>query len=243
MFGMGEPWLSLRLKLISSSLIKIYLAIYFGSFTASFAPGLVLSEFESFMTGLAEKKWNLFLAQFSSVFFFITSFFIIICQVIIKMFFKLEKTVVKQRYKSVLSFKIIRIVLGLFFILPFLVGLTFVDYFGDDKQRLTDIALPLPLPFIIAILGNIILLVYLTGNEEAWQYLMAKIKAFKEEILFGMEMRKIHKRQRSNKVVDISRRNLSNCAEDQKETRRAKVQSVYVIDLENPESVFDETSL
>ena len=195
------------------------------------------------MTGLAEKKWNLFLAQFSSVFFFITSFFIIICQVIIKMFFKLEKTVVKQRYKSVLSFKILRIVLGLFFILPFLVGLTFVDYFGDDKQRLKDIALPLPLPFIIAIVGNIILLVYLTGNEEAWQYLMAKIKSFKEEILFGMEMRKIHKMQRSNKVVDISRRNLSNCAEDQKETRRAKVQSVYVIDLENPESVFDETSL
>ena len=157
------------------------------------------------------------------------------------MFFKLEKTVVKQRYKSVLSFKILRIVLGLFFILPFLVGLTFVDYFGDDKQRLTDIALPLP--FIIAIVGNIIVLVYLTGNEEAWQYLMAKMKSFKEEILFGMEMRKIHKRQRSNKVVDISRRNLSNCAEDQKETRRAKVQSVYVIDLENPESVFDETSL
>ena len=148
---------------------------------------------------------------------------------------------VKQRYKSVLSFKILRIVLGLFFILPFLVGLTFVDYFGDDKQRLTDIALPLP--FIIAIVGNIIVLVYLTGNEEAWQYLMAKMKSFKEEILFGMEMRKIHKRQRSNKVVDISRRNLSNCAEDQKETRRAKVQSVYVIDLENPESVLDETSL
>ena len=148
---------------------------------------------------------------------------------------------VKQRYKSVLSLKIIRIVLGLFFILPFLVGLTFVDYFGEDKQRLRGLSQSLP--FIIAIVGNIILLVYLTGNEEAWEYLLTKMKSFKEQILFGMEMRKVHKRQRSNKVVDISRRNLSNCAEDLKETRRAKAQSVYVIDLENPESVFDETSL
>ena len=157
------------------------------------------------------------------------------------MFFKLDKTVVKQRYRSVLSFKIIRIIFGLFFILPFLVGLTFVDYFGEDKQRMRGLVQPLP--FIIAIVGNIILLVYLTGNEEAWEYLLTKMKSFKEQILFGMEMRKEHRRRRSNKVAENCRRNQSNFKEDQKQIRRAKVQNVYVIDLENADSVLDETTI
>ena len=126
-----------------------------------FSTGLVLSEFESHMTGEKGKKWNLNFAKVGFTFTFATIFFIIICQVIIKGFYRSNKSTVKQRYKSMVSFKILRVTLGLFIIISSYAGIIFMP--GSENYR----GLATPFPFILTLVGNIILLVFLTTNEDA----------------------------------------------------------------------------
>ena len=195
------------------------------------------------MTGEKEKGWNLILARVTVIFTLVTTLFIIICQVVMKMYFKCNKSVVKQRYKSVISFKILRIILGLFFIISAYVGLTFWDFANPKKFRV----LATPIPFIIGLVGNAILLVYLTRNDEAWDYLMVKIQSFKERKMFDLEQRKLLWKRRSNKVFTQDLENVSqnspNLSEVQNERRLENIQDVYVIDMENVLPIFAETSV
>ena len=180
------------------------------------------------MTGSKHVKWNLFLPHFSVIYSFLTFLLIIFCQVIIKMFFKLKKTAVKQRYKSILSFKVLRAILGIFIILALYISLTFLDYFCYDKRRLRSLAIPAP--FIIILVGIAILLTYLLANEDARSYLRMKIKILKDEITLRLELRRVRNVRKKKKVHPAtaleSLRRVSI-----KKPHRGRSNSVYLIDL------------
>ena len=216
--------------------------------------GLSLSEFEIFMIGYQgePKKWNMFLPHFVIVFFILTALFIAICQIIIKVYFKIHEPVGMQlqKYKTVLSFKVLRIILGLFFFLPFWVAPSLFVIGDPSPSKLRFIALPLP--FFIAIIGNIILLVYVVGNREACEYLIAKIKSFREGQVFKREIERSRMQHKSNKVrsVPFGQENMREGREftrlaipgpvEEKKRSREKFQNVYVIDLERN---YQESSL
>ena len=203
------------------------------------------------MTGYQgeEKEWNMFVPHFVVIFFILTALFIAICQIIIKVFFKLHKpdSVQLQKYKSVLSFKVLRIILGIFFFLPFWVVPSLFSI--EDPTKLRFIAEPLP--FFIAIIGNIILLVYVVGNREACEYLVAKVNSYKEGLVFRREIEQSRMQHKSNKVcgVPLGQSNNPVGREDRREGRgftriampspveekkrnRENFQNIYVIDLE-----------
>ena len=176
-------------------------------------------------------KWNFFLAKVAVMFTFITILFIIICQVIIRSFFKFNKSVIKQRYKSVVSFKILRITMGLFVIISSYVGLIFVPNLESFRVLAT------PVPFIIAIIGNVILLVYLTRNEDAWKYLIVKIESFKDRIKLDFERKKWRRKSQRSKVFpqffETIIPNSSNSLREQNEVNLDDRHNVYIIDMES----------
>ena len=176
-----------------------------------------LSEFESYMTGDREKTWNKFLAQAAIMFTALTIVFIIICQSIIRWFYKLNKSVVKQRYKSIASFKILSISFCLFITISIYTGIIFITN-EKEFRFLAD-----PVPFIISLVGNIILLVFLTTNKDAWKYLVIKKNSFIEQRQFEMERRKLRRKHPRNKVMPVVH---PDRAQDDGD-------GVYVIDMEN----------
>ena len=179
--------------------------------------------------GRKNAQWNLFLAHFGAIFSILTFLLIIFCQIIIKMFFKFKKTAVKQRYKSILSFKVLRAILGIFIILTSYIGLTFLDYFCYDKKRLRSLAIPAP--FIIILVGTTILLTYLLANEDARSYLRLKMKIFKDEMMLRLELRRVRNVRKEKKIYPAtaleSLRKVSI-----KKSHRGRSNSVYLIDLE-----------
>ena len=180
------------------------------------------------MTDENSKKWNVFLAKVGVMFTFVTILFIIICQVIIRSFFKFNKSVIKQRYKSFVSFKILRITLGLFIIISSYVGLIFIP--NSENFRV----LATPVPFIIALVGNVILLVFLTSNEDAWKYLIVNIDSFKDRIKLDFERRKLRRKSPRNKVFPQFLANISpKSKRESNEVSPNDSQNIYVIDMEN----------
>ena len=162
------------------------------------------------------------------MFTFVTILFIIICQVIIRSFFKFNKSVVKQRYKSIVSFKVLRVTLGLFIIISSYVGLIFIP----NSKRFRVLATPVP--FIIALVGNVILLVFLTSNEDAWKYLIIKIESFKDRMELDFERRKLRRKSPRNKVSPQFLANIgSQTTREHNEVSQDDSQNVYVIDMEN----------
>ena len=191
------------------------------------------------MTGENSKKWNVFLAQVGVMFTFFTIFFIITCQVIIKGFYKSNKSVVKQRYRSIVSFKILRVTMGLFIIISSYVGLTFIlprNYRG----------LATPVPFIIALVGNVILLVFLTTNEDASKYFMVKMNSFIERRQFDRERRKLRRKSANCTVFPELLTNISpqrtTILGEPTELSKEDNQNIYVIDIENAEPEWEESS-
>ena len=192
------------------------------------------------MTGMDVEKWNLLLAHCGIVFFFLTTLFITICQIVIKVFFNLKETVCVQRYKSILSFKVLRIILALFFFLPFWAIPSFFALPDEQFKKLRVLAVPLP--FLIAIVGNIILLVYLVGNKEAWEYLVTKVRSYKEEVLFGWELKESQRKHKARKLF-LDAQETGICLRNMDKTQKTKFHNVYVIDLENMESNQEESSI
>ena len=140
------------------------------------------------MTDEKSKTWNVFLAKIGVMLTFVTILFIIICQVIIRSFFMFNKSVIKQRDKSLVSFNILRITLGLFIIISSYVGLIFIP----NPESFWVLATPIP--FIVAFIGNVIFLVFLTSNEDAWKYLIIKIESFKDRMTLDFERRKVRRK-------------------------------------------------
>ena len=193
------------------------------------------------MTGEKGKKWNLNFAKVGFTFTFATIFFIIICQVIIKGFYRSNKSTVKQRYKSMVSFKILRVTLGLFIIISSYAGIIFMP--GSENYR----GLATPFPFILTLVGNIILLVFLTTNEDARKYLMIKIRAFIYRRQFEVDRRKLQRKSGKCKVFPDSLTYISPkrtfFLREPEEAIKENNQNVYVIDIENTESEYEEASV
>ena len=115
----------------------------------------------------------------------------------------------------------------------------------SDPERVDVLASSLP--FVIVLVGNGILVVYLVRNDEAWEYFMVKIKSYKEQQMLDSERRKLHKKRKRNKVFPLSLENISqdrqNLQEDQNEMVLEEIVNDCVIDMENVGSDLDETSM
>ena len=191
-----------------------------------------LSEFEKDMTGIEDQSLNLFLSQVAAVFTFVTFAYIILCQIIIKMFFKFKKTLVKEHYKSILSFKILRVILGWFIIPSTHIFLTFFNYFVKDKTKVKILALPAP--YLITLVGNAILLTYLLQNKDAWFYLKTKVNSLKDEMSLSLNQKRSQLlRKRNNKINAMYFENVT-VLSTRRPVHRVR-DNVYVIDLEQEE--------
>jgi hypothetical protein len=180
------------------------------------------------MTNQVIKNLNVFLPKVAVVFTIITILFIIICQVIIGSFFYFNKSVIKQRYKSIVSFKILRITLGMFIFMSSYVSLIFVPRLKGFRGLAT------PFPFIIGFVGNLILLVFLRKNEDAWKYFLINIKSFMDRIKLDFERRNFRKKSTRNKVFPQLLENIGQG--EQNETIVDERQNVSVPDVDNAES-------
>ena len=176
------------------------------------------------------------MTKFCVIFTIATSLFISTSQVVIKMFFKFNKNVVKQRYKSIVSFKRLRIILGLFWIISFYIGLSFLKDFVPNPQRFRFLANPAP--FIISLIGNLILLVLLTRNDDAFIFLIFKIRSFKEKWLLDFERRKFLMKMRRNKIFPAT---MTPLPADPSEIMLEEIQNECVVEMEDVVPVVDET--
>ena len=180
------------------------------------------------MTNSSGVTWNLFVVQFAAVYSIVTFVFMTICQTVIKMSFKTKKMAVRQKFKSILSFKVLRIILGIFIVLSSYLGLTFLDYFVNNRSNLE--ALALPAPFVINVVGIAILLVFLLGNEDAKSYLRIRMNAVKTQVALRFELRRqIKKREQTmiQLMTSEATRNLPT-----RGSQRSRNVDVCMIDLE-----------
>ena len=132
---------------------------------------------EAHLTGMEVEKLDKTLAQFVFIFLPLTTLFITVAQVSIKMYFKRNPAVVKQRYKSLVSFKTLRI---LFILINIVCGIFVVPFVFTELKKKINFT-----PYMLQILGICLLTIILIENKDAMKYWKRKYISYIEQKNLG----------------------------------------------------------
>jgi hypothetical protein len=182
-----------------------------------------LSAFEADLTNLEVEDTNKILSMFSTWSLVVTSIFMAATQAYIKYFFKMNKSVVKPKMKNVVSSKILLIILGLFSILGAygLLDTHFRSYIDHEKLAHSS-------PYIMGIVGNLILVTYLGSNVEAITYWRLRIKSWKDQYNLRKERKEIKKRMNQLVFADMVVKHVVGVDTD----LPRREEEIYVLDIE-----------
>jgi hypothetical protein len=191
-----------------------------------FSLEIQLSAFEADLTNLEVEDTNKILSMFSTWSLVITSIFMAATQAYIKYFFKMNRNIYKPKMKNVVSSKILLIILGLFSIFGSygVLDTHFRSYINPEKLSHSS-------PYIMGLVGNLILITYLRSNVEATTYWKLKIKSWKDEYDLKKERKDI-KREMTQVVFGnmVVKHIVGVNIKDSPRTRRE--QDIYILDIE-----------
>ena len=183
-----------------------------------------LSAFEADLTNLEVEDTNKILTMLSTWSLVITSIFMSATQAYIKYFFKMNRSIVKPKMKNVVSSKILLIMLGLFSILC---SYGFLDtYF---RSYINPAKLSHSSPYIMCLVGNLILMTYLGSNVEATTYWRLKIKSWKDEYDLKKERKEVKSQMTQIVFANMVVKHIVG-VKSRKAPRRE--QDIYAIDIE-----------
>ena len=167
---------------------------------------------------------NKILSMFSTWSLVITSIFMAATQAYIKYFFKMNRNIVKPKMKNVVSSKILLIILGLFSILGSygVLDTHFRSYINPEKLSHSS-------PYIVGLVGNLILITYFGSNVEATTYWRLKIKSWKDEYDMNKERKEVKRKMTQIVFVNMVVKHIVGVKIKDAPRRE---QDIYVLDIE-----------
>ena len=187
---------------------------------------IIGSKYEAYVTNTKTYKWNKILPLIALVFLVVTSSFMLLTDLIIKIFFKI-KHIPKPKIENTIKFKTLNLAYGFGLLCAALLHIAVLQLKSKDTYFIH---------YTISIIFNPMLGSFIYFNDDILKYLKMKMFSLKQRLTFNNNnnnnMRRLETSRGVGEWMNCEGRNKNRTYSDKNQQNKTRRDPIFVIDIE-----------